>query len=91
MGSSSSSAGAVDGRRLPLDPEQAQALVADVAPGVGEIRGQAAWATEPLVAAVLAASRLWQAHGAWLAAADVNPLVVTADGVVAVDALFVAD
>jgi hypothetical protein len=81
----------VDGRRLPLADGEAAALVAEVAGGVGEIRGQEAWAEAPLVAAVEAVGRLWAANHAWLASADLNPLVVTPGGVVAVDALLVAD
>lgn len=30
--------------------------------------------------------RLWREHGAWLSSVDLNPLVVTDDAVVAVDA-----
>ncbi|HEY3810210.1 MAG TPA: acetate--CoA ligase family protein, partial [Acidimicrobiales bacterium] len=80
----------VDGRQLPLDPGGAASIVTAVAGDVGRIRGQAAWPLEPLTAAVEAAGRLWRATGTWLASADINPLVVTADGVVAVDALLIA-
>jgi hypothetical protein len=30
---------------------------------------------------------LWAEHGGWLASADVNPLIITEDGAVAVDVL----
>jgi hypothetical protein len=39
---------------------------------------------------VEAAGRLFDATASWLGSADLNPLVVTADGVVAVDVLLVA-
>jgi hypothetical protein len=39
---------------------------------------------------VMALDRLWRANGAWLGSLDVNPLIVTETGLVAVDALFVA-
>lgn len=81
----------VDGRLLPLGPGDAAALVGEVAVGSGAIRGQQAWEPAPLVAAVEAMGRLWEANGAWLASADINPLIVTDDGVVAVDALLLAD
>jgi acyl-CoA synthetase (NDP forming) len=80
----------VEGRLLPLEPGAAVGLVEDVAVRAGELRGQQAWDHEALLAAVEAADRIWHQHGGWLAAADVNPLIVTATGVVAVDALLVA-
>lgn len=81
----------VDGRLLPLVAGEAASVVDEVAGGVGDLRGQQAWPAEPLVAAVEAVARLWQTTGSWLTSADLNPLVVTADGVVAVDALLLAD
>ncbi len=86
-------AGHVDGRRLPLAPGAATGLVDDVA-GVAtfsRLRGREAWAPEPLVAVIEGIAELWRRHGSWLHSADLNPLVVTADGVRAVDALFVAE
>jgi acyl-CoA synthetase (NDP forming) len=80
----------VEGRLLPLVDGAAASVVDEVAADVAGLRGQQAWPTDPLVAAVEAVGRLWQATGAWLGSADLNPLVVTADGVVAVDALLVA-
>ena len=44
----------------------------------------------PLVDLVVALDASWRRHGSWLASVDVNPLIVTDTGVVAVDALFVA-
>jgi hypothetical protein len=86
-------AGGVGGRFAPLDRAAASALVHEVAgPSIrGELRGRAPWPLEPLVDVVLSMGDLWQRHGAWLASVDVNPLIVTLDGVVAVDALLVAD
>jgi acyl-CoA synthetase (NDP forming) len=80
----------VDGRLLPLVDGAASSVVDSVAADVAGLRGQQAWAPGPLVDAVEAVGRLWQATGSWLGSADLNPLVVTADGVVAVDALLVA-
>jgi hypothetical protein len=54
------------------------------------LRGQEPWAAGPLVAAVEGVAELWRNHGSWLQSADLNPLLVTADGVCAVDALLVA-
>ncbi len=82
----------VGGRLLPLAPGAAERLVAEVA-GEGTfdgLRGRKPWATEPLVAAVEAVAMLWQHTGAWLESADLNPLIVTDEGVVVVDALLVA-
>jgi succinyl-CoA synthetase beta subunit len=81
----------VDGRLLPLEPGAAEALVGEVVTGVGALRGQRPWDAEPLVRVVEAAGALWQANHDWLASMDLNPLVLTDDGVVAVDALLVAD
>jgi acyl-CoA synthetase (NDP forming) len=85
--------GRVDGRRLPLRPGAAEQLVDDVAgpESVAYLRGQVPWATGPLVTAVEGVAELWRRHGSWLHSADLNPLLVTAEGVSAVDALLVAD
>jgi acyl-CoA synthetase (NDP forming) len=81
----------VDGRLLPLMTGEAAALVGEVADGVGVIRGQHAWDPAPLITTVEAVGRLWEANNAWLASADLNPLIVTAGGAVAVDGLLLAD
>jgi acetate---CoA ligase (ADP-forming) len=85
-------AGQVDGRRLPLRPGAAEQLVDDVAgPATfARLRGQEPWAPGPLVAAVEGVAELWRRHGSWLQSFDLNPLLVTADGVCAIDALLVA-
>jgi acetate---CoA ligase (ADP-forming) len=82
--------GRVRGRLLPLDEDAAAALVAEVAGAVGALRGQRSWEPAPLIAVVRGLADLWRRHGAWLSSVDVNPLVVTDGGVVAVDALMVA-
>jgi acyl-CoA synthetase (NDP forming) len=80
----------VDGRLLPLVDGAATSVVEAVAGDVAGLRGQKAWDSDPLVGAVEGVARLWQSTGSWLGSADLNPLVVTVDGVVAVDALLVA-
>jgi len=80
--------GRVAGRLLPVDAAAAAALVDEVA-GV-TLRGQRPWEPGPLVAVVLGLAELWRRHGAWLGSVDVNPLMITDDGVIAVDALMVA-
>jgi acyl-CoA synthetase (NDP forming) len=84
--------GRVSGRFLPLDREAAESLIEDIAGGgaFAGLRGTRPWPTAPLVEAVMALDRLWRANGAWLGSLDVNPLIVTEAGAVAVDALFVA-
>ena len=79
--------GRVSGRFLPLDLEAAESLVEEVAgPHVfSGLRGSRPWPTAPLVEAVMALGGLWRANGAWLSSLDVNPLIVTETGVVAVD------
>jgi acyl-CoA synthetase (NDP forming) len=85
-------AGQVDGCPLPLAPGAATGLVDDVAgpDAFTRLRGHEPWAPGPLVAAIEGMAELWRRHGAWLQSADLNPLLVTAGGVCAVDALLVA-
>lgn len=82
----------VSGRFLPLAGGAAAALAAEVAgpDAIGHLRGQRAWPLDSVAQAVEAIDRLWRTHGSWLASADVNPLIVTDDALVAVDALLVA-
>lgn len=84
--------GGTAGRLLPLDEPDAVALVDEVAGPAAwaRLRGQAPWAPGPLVEAVEALERVWERTRHWLGSADINPLVVTEDGVVAVDALLLA-
>ena len=85
-------AGGVEGALLPLDPGAASRLVELVAgdDAFARLRGQARWPIAPLISAVEAVGALWQQAGSWLESADLNPLVVTTERVVAVDALLVA-
>jgi len=84
--------GGVSGRFLPVDDGAAAALADEVAgPQVfATLRGQQAWDCAALRSVVLALAGLWERHGTWLGSVDVNPLIVTEEGVVAVDALVVA-
>jgi hypothetical protein len=79
----------IDGRFLPLDDATAADLAGEVAGAAGQLRGQKPWPVDAVAAAVCGLDRLWREHGAWLHSVDVNPLIVTADGVVAVDALMI--
>jgi acyl-CoA synthetase (NDP forming) len=81
--------GQVRGRLLPLDRAAAEALADEVVVGEGDVRGQDAWPRDEVVRTLLAISELWRRVGGWASSVDLNPLVVTADGVVAVDALVV--
>lgn len=82
----------VSGRSLPLSPAAAAALVDEAAgPQVfARLRGSAPWDTAPLTQVVEALNTLWQRTASWASSVDINPLIVTADGVVAVDALILA-
>jgi acyl-CoA synthetase (NDP forming) len=84
--------GGVSGRLLPLDHAAAQALVEEVAgqAAFARLRGHRPWAPGPMVDALLAVSELWRRTGSWVGSVDINPLVVTTEGVCAVDALVVA-
>ncbi len=83
-------AGGVAGRMLPLDESAVSELVAEVAGSVAHLRGQRPWPHDALARVMSGLEQLWQRHGAWLGSVDLNPLIVTDDGVVAVDALFLA-
>ena len=85
-------AGGVEGALLPLAPGAAARLVDTVAgeEAFARLRGQARWEPAPLIAAIESVGALWEQAGSWLESADLNPLVVTEDGIVAVDALLVA-
>ncbi len=84
-------AGRVAGRFLPLDDSAAASLATEVA---GEqvfavLRGQRRWDLEAVEVALGGLDQLWRDHGSWLASVDVNPLIVTETGLVAVDALLI--
>jgi acyl-CoA synthetase (NDP forming) len=82
----------VSGRFLPLDAAAAAALADEVAgPSViGRLRGQKPWPLDRVTRVLEGVDRLWREHGSWLASLDLNPLIVSADGVLAVDALMLA-
>jgi acyl-CoA synthetase (NDP forming) len=82
--------GGAGGRSLPVDRAAASALVEEVAGPIARLRGQRPWPVEPLIDLVVALGELWRHNGSWLTSADINPLIVTDDDVVAVDALLVA-
>ncbi len=86
-------AGRVRGRFLPLDEATATALANEVAGAdvFAKLRGQRPWPVGSVVELVQGMDRLWRKHGSWLASVDVNPLMVTSAGLVAVDVLMVAD
>lgn len=77
----------VSGRFLPLDDAAVRELVGDVTEVVARLRGQRPWPAEALAAVVAGIDRLWREHGNWITSIDLNPLIVTESGVVAVDAL----
>jgi succinyl-CoA synthetase beta subunit len=83
----------VSGRALPMASAAVHALVDETAgPAVfAALRGQSAWDTAPLVGVVGALNALWQRTAGWASSVDINPLILTPDGVVAVDALIVVD
>ncbi len=82
----------VGGRLVPLAPGSAEELVDEIAGEAASrgLRGRQPWSAPTLVAAIEAVATLWERTGAWLESADLNPLILTTDGVVAVDALLVA-
>jgi hypothetical protein len=71
----------------PIDPELAHELVRD-APGLAAIASDEA--LDALAAVVVAVGRLATEHPE-IAACDINPLILSADGATAVDALVVVD
>jgi len=85
-------AGGVRGRFLPLDADAAVALADEVAgpTAFARLRGQQPWAPTHVVSLLSGLDTLWRTQGAWLHTVDLNPLIVTAGGLVAVDALLVA-
>jgi acyl-CoA synthetase (NDP forming) len=84
-------AGPVAGRLLPLDAPTARALADEVAgpAAVARLRGQRGWPTERLTATLTGLDALWRSVAGWASSVDINPLIVTDDGLVAVDALVV--
>lgn len=77
----------VSGRFLPIDEAGARSLADEVAGAVAGLRGQKPWPVDALTAVVAGIDRLWREHGNWIDSIDLNPLIVTADGLFSVDAL----
>lgn len=80
----------VGGRFLPLDERSVEPLVDEVVDTVAALRGQRAWPRESVERVVRGLDRIWREQGGWLRSLDINPLIVTDDGLIAVDALMIA-
>ncbi|MDO8365059.1 MAG: acetate--CoA ligase family protein [Actinomycetota bacterium] len=80
----------VGGRFLPLDDAAVVSLAEEVAGPVAALRGQRAWSQSAVEDLLRGLDSLWRTHGGWLDSVDINPLIVTDDGLLAVDALMVA-
>lgn len=79
----------VAGRMAPMTAVDARELVAefDDTGVIDGFRGAPAWDRTALVNILVAASRLAAAGREWIQSIDINPLIITAEGVVAVDGL----
>jgi acyl-CoA synthetase (NDP forming) len=80
----------VHGRFLPVDAADARSLADGVVSTVNGLRGQVPWDAEHLASIVVGLDRLWREHGGWIESVDINPLIVGEAGLVAVDALVIA-
>ncbi|MGD9796377.1 MAG: acetate--CoA ligase family protein, partial [Acidimicrobiia bacterium] len=83
---------AIEGRLLPLADGDAEQLADDVAgpASFAGLRGQTPWPMDAMINAISGVGQVWDRCGGWLASADLNPLIVTDDGLIAVDALLIA-
>ena len=81
--------GRVGGRMAPMSAVDASDLIEEFSDtGVLDgFRGAAPWDRDALAAVLVAASHLAAGGRGWLESMDINPLIVTADGPVAVDGL----
>jgi acetate---CoA ligase (ADP-forming) len=79
----------VGGRLAPLTLADAESLVAEFADAkvMHGFRGQQPWDLPALARILVAAGRLAAGGAGWIGSLDVNPLLYTGDGFVAVDAL----
>jgi succinyl-CoA synthetase beta subunit len=79
----------VGGRMAPLSLRDAQSLIDEFADAkvMHGFRGRPAWDLEALARILVAAGRLAVAGSGWIESLDLNPLVYTPSGFVAVDAL----
>jgi acetate---CoA ligase (ADP-forming) len=84
-------AGGVGGRFLPIDEPTASALAHEIAgaDAFKTLRGQQPWPLPAVAKSLLALNQLWLTHSSWIGSIDINPLIVTETGLVAVDAVFV--
>lgn len=83
--------GAVSGRLAPIGETDADALIKEV-DRLGQFtgnRGRREWDADSARTAIIAASEFLSAASGWLATMDVNPLISTEDGFLAVDALMI--
>ncbi len=85
-------AGGVGGRFLPIDEETASTLANEIASADAfkSLRGQKPWPIPAIVKSLLALNQIWLTHNSWIGSIDINPLIVTETGLIAVDAVFVA-
>ena len=81
----------IEGRRLPLGQQERASLVARFAGEDVALRGQRPWEATQLEELLEGVDRLWAAVGGWVESLDLNPLLVTDEGLVAVDALLMVD
>jgi hypothetical protein len=79
----------VGGRMAPFSRAEADELIAEFADAkvMHGFRGKPAWDLDALAGILVAAGRLAAGAAEWLDSLDVNPLLATEEGFVAVDAL----
>lgn len=79
----------IGGRMAPMTEQDAVELVAefDDTGVLDGFRGAPPWDRQSIVTTLVAASMLAAAGRSWIASLDINPLIVTADGLLAVDGL----
>lgn len=80
----------IGGRMAPFGRREAESLIAEFedAKVMHGFRGQRPWNLDLLAGLLVSTSNLASSSSKWLESLDINPLVVTENGFVAVDALF---
>jgi acyl-CoA synthetase (NDP forming) len=75
------------GRVLPLSAPQREDLADEFGErsGLATVRGGALWNRAALVALIDSVASVPESAGSWLGSLDINPLIMSADGLVAVD------